>query len=599
MLAQILETMPLNQISIPSLSYFFKDLDQVKHIPFTLTWEDAKDKPFCVLHTSGSTGIPKPVFVTYGTFACNDAHQLIPQLGGNPTLVNYLKGKRYFLALPLFHAACLTFAIGYNIFAGVTCVVPPPEPLTADMMNLVYKYGNLDGALLAPSLIVDCYNNSEYYETMLSSIKFLSYVGGSLPEEVGDKVTKRIKLMTLMGSCETALHPLEINEDPADWQYLTISPSLGHSFAEHPEGYHELVIKRDPKHELFQGVFSTFPEKRVFTSGDLFEQHPSRPQSWVFRARTDDIIAFTTAEKLNPITMESTISTNPKIKSALIGGKGRFQASLLIEPHVYPESAEEEAQFIKDIWPSVLQANRACPAHGRIMKGFVMLSKPDKPIPRAGKGTVQRHAALQLYQSEFEELYDRVQPTIKDTAVPPSAPQRVTQKPVAPIAPVASVASVAPPTPQLDLVDLDTRIEAALTKLLPRLLDTAIQKALSQMLLGLTGAAPFPSHPTAQITPEPEATLPPTILPAHTSPSLYQHIRNLIYTELAENLDVAGINDETNLFDAGVDSLQVQSLLTVLNGYLVKEGLGKGELDVKSVYESPTVGGILEMVGVC
>ena len=79
MLGQILKTLPLKQTPSPPLSSFFEDLDKVKHIPFILTWEEAKDKPFCVLHTSGSTGIPKPVFVTYGTFACNDAHQLIPQ----------------------------------------------------------------------------------------------------------------------------------------------------------------------------------------------------------------------------------------------------------------------------------------------------------------------------------------------------------------------------------------------------------------------------------------------------------------------------------------------------------------------------------------
>ena len=180
-----------------------------------------------------------------------------------------------------------TFAVGYNIFAGVTYVVPPPEPLTADMMNLVYKYADLDGALLAPSLIVDCCNNPEYYKIMLSNLKFLSYVAGALPEEVGGEVTRRIKLMILMGSCETALHPLEINENPADWQYLTISEHLGHAFVEHKDGYHELVIKRDSKREIFQSVFSTFPAMQEFTSGDLIEQHPSRPQSWVFRARTD------------------------------------------------------------------------------------------------------------------------------------------------------------------------------------------------------------------------------------------------------------------------------------------------------------------------
>jgi len=592
MLGQILKTLPFKkQIPIPPLHYFFEDLDKVKHIPFTLTWEDAKDTPFCVLHTSGSTGIPKPVFVTYGTFACNDAHQLIPSLSGKPTLVNFLKGKRYFLALPLFHAACLTFAIGYNIFAGVTSVIPPPEPLNANLMNEVYKYGNLDGALLAPALIVDCFNNTDYYETMLSNIKFLSYVGGALPAEVGNEVTKRIKLMTLMGSCETALHPLEINDNPADWSYLTISESLGHSFVEHEEsGYHELIINRDPKRAIFQGVFSTFPEKQSFNSGDLFEQHPTSPQSWAFRARTDDIIAFTTAEKLNPITMESTISTNPKVKSALIGGQGKFQASLLIEPHVYPRTREEEEQLIKDVWPTVLEANRACPAHGRIMKHFVILTKPEKPIPRAGKGSVQRQGALQLYKAEFEELYERVQPTITKEAVTEEA---VTEEAVTATAPKAVVPEPSVPAAQnVNLEDLDARIEKALAKTLPGFLDAAIQKAFSQMLLGLTGGAAG-SQPNSKP------------LTNGTSDNLFngidppiKHIRALIYDELSENLETIDLSDDTNLFDAGLDSLQVKSLVHVLNGYLTKKHPGVDELQVKLVYEKPTVRDILAMVDV-
>jgi acyl-CoA synthetase (AMP-forming)/AMP-acid ligase II/aryl carrier-like protein len=628
MLGQILKTLPLKQIPIPPLSYFFEDLDQVIHIPFTRTWEEAKDSTFCVLHTSGSTGTPKPVFVTYGTFACNDAHQLIPQLGGKPTLAHFLKGKRYFLALPLFHAACLTFAIGYNIFAGVICVVPPPEPLTVDMMDQVYKYANLDGALLAPSLIVDCFNNPEYYQNMLSSIKFLSYVGGALPEEIGNEVSKRIKLMTLLGSCETALYPMEINEDPSDWSYLTISETLGHSFVEHLQGYHELVIKRDPNRELLQGVFSTFPEKQMFNSNDLFEQHPTRPASWAFRARTDDIIAFTTAEKLNPITMESTISTHPKVKSALIGGQGKFQAALLIEPYIYPESAEQENQLIKDIWPSVLQANRACPAHGRIMKQFVILAKPEKPIPRTGKGTVQRQPALQLYKTEFAELYDKVQPTIKQSAVPLVVPQIPAEK-TSPSAVQSSSED-----------DLDMRLQKALAKILPEFVDDVISKTVSRLMIindealkkilpefmgdvikrtvGQTliafeniakpGTQSGIDHASIEL-PTDLSNGPPNGLANHFSNGLSEktaslqngsghlseNVRAIIYDELAENLDMAEISDDDNLFDAGLDSLQVQSLVSVLNGYLAKSNTG-AEFDVKDIYEKPTVREIVAVI---
>lgn len=583
----------MKQVPTPAVEYFFQDLDQVEHVPFIRTWEEAKNSPFCVLHTSGSTGIPKPVFVTYGTFACNDAHQLIPKLGGKPTLVNFLKGKRYFLALPLFHAACLTFAIGYNIFAGVIPVIPPPEPLTADLANLVFTHGNLDGALLAPSLIVDCYNNNEYCVNMIQQLKFLSYVGGSLPAEVGNALTTRIKLMTMMGSCETALHPLEINDEPTDWEYLTISKFLGHSFHKDRDGYSELIIGRAPEYEVFQGVFSTFPEKQEFASGDLFEQHPSRTESWVFRARTDDIIAFTTAEKLNPITMESVISTNPKIKSALIGGQGKFQASLLLEPYVYPQSKVEEEQYIKDIWPSVLRANRDCPAHGRIMKGFVMITDPKKPIPRAGKGTVQRHAALQLYAKEFEALYKKMQPSANTNSKLPE--QR--SQPMMP----ATVNGVN---------DIDARIEKALVTLLPAALEEAIRKTLSQMLSGLNGPLPvqqFVEKPTPLLNnghtnsitngttgliingaskeaEKPSASTPP------------KDVRQIIYDELSENLDMTHVTADTNLFNHGLDSLQVQSLVTTLNAYLIRLKPGVELLQAKQVYDKPTVREIMAMV---
>ncbi|KAK8093643.1 NRPS-like protein biosynthetic cluster [Apiospora hydei] len=51
------------------------------------------------------------------------------------------------------------------------------------------------------------------------------------------------------------------------------------------------TIVREDKYALQQGIF--------------FESHPVKPGLWRFRARADDIISFTTAEKLNPSTMDS------------------------------------------------------------------------------------------------------------------------------------------------------------------------------------------------------------------------------------------------------------------------------------------------------
>ncbi|EDN90900.1 predicted protein [Sclerotinia sclerotiorum 1980 UF-70] len=51
---------------------------------------EVKDKPFLILYTPGSTGIPKPAHVNLCSFAANAAYQLVPSLRGKPTMVNYM-----------------------------------------------------------------------------------------------------------------------------------------------------------------------------------------------------------------------------------------------------------------------------------------------------------------------------------------------------------------------------------------------------------------------------------------------------------------------------------------------------------------------------
>lgn len=54
-----------------SLQYWLRDAE-VPHYPFTKTFEEAKHEPFAVIHTSGSTGMPKPVIATHATWISGD-----------------------------------------------------------------------------------------------------------------------------------------------------------------------------------------------------------------------------------------------------------------------------------------------------------------------------------------------------------------------------------------------------------------------------------------------------------------------------------------------------------------------------------------------
>jgi hypothetical protein len=57
--------------------------------------------------------------------------------------------------------------------------------------------------------------------------------------------------------------------------------------------------------------------------------------------------------------------------------------------------------------PIIEEANENAPAFSRIFKEMILIASSDKPLPRAGKGTVQSKAAIILYAPEIESLYVR------------------------------------------------------------------------------------------------------------------------------------------------------------------------------------------------
>ena len=404
--------------SLPNLDYFLRP-NETPIYPYEKTFTQARFDPLVVLHTSGSTGIPKPVTVTNGTFSCIDAYQLIPSLGGGETIGPSLSRKRLFLAFPLFHAASLCYLLGLGIYCQVTCVLPPPKvPLTAKIVNLVHVHGNVHASALPPSMVVDIYKDPSYLKN-LCLIQYLIYAGGSLPEEVGNEISSRTKLIQLNGSTEIGLPPLEPC-DSSDWEYVRYSQFAGNDFRPvGVDGLHEHFIVRKEELDLFQGVFSTFPNIEEYSMKDLYEKHPIKPDLWRFRGRQDDVIVFLNAEKLNPVDIERVISAHPTIHSAIVGGHGKFQPCLLLEPVQYPVTMEDKAKLLDDIWFVVERANQNCPSHGRVMKDFILFTKSEKPVLRSAKGTVQRNLTLDLYKTDIEKLYDAI-------ALPNTSPKTLT-----------------------------------------------------------------------------------------------------------------------------------------------------------------------------
>lgn len=119
------------------------------------------------------------------------------------------------------------------------------------------------------------------------------------------------------------------------------------------------------------------------------------------------MIVLSNGEKIQPLTMEETISTHPLVKSGLIVGQARFQSALIIESDgPVPETMLERENLINTIWPTVEIANLSAPTHAAISKYHIAIVGPDT-FSRASKGTIQRFHTVRSLKVITDELYDQ------------------------------------------------------------------------------------------------------------------------------------------------------------------------------------------------
>lgn len=78
----------------------------VAQYEYNKSFENAAHDPFIVIHTSGSTGLPKPITIRQGGLATVDAHHLMSPFNGYKPLVTVVGGLlRVFTSLPPFHVS--------------------------------------------------------------------------------------------------------------------------------------------------------------------------------------------------------------------------------------------------------------------------------------------------------------------------------------------------------------------------------------------------------------------------------------------------------------------------------------------------------------
>ncbi|KAH7879221.1 uncharacterized protein C8R40DRAFT_1166466 [Lentinula edodes] len=424
----------------PSLGQLYAEQGTVKaeanlEYPWVESSYPKPEETAVYLHSSGSTGLPKAIPLSHGMMV----HSFSSVLTAYSTYKNYQVPLRVGgMALPPFHIMAFFTHFVLPLYASMCIALFPPKVIKPDALPMLatpedtIKHCQLthsNSVVLVP-MFLQIYSKEEKYIDILKGLENVVFAGGPLAPVTGDYlVACGVRLKQVYGLTEVGL-PIKMNLESGfeDWAW--------HHFEEQAAGDDQPYIRWAPlgdgTSELqilttkkWRPAVENLEDVPGYATSDIFTPHPTKPGFWAIVGRTDDVIIHSSGEKTTALPIEHVVIQSPLIQGAVVFGRQRDQAGILIEPTPDNQTdvANEAAisQFRNKIWPFIEQANEISPAYSRIYKEMILITSPDKPLPRAAKGTVMRKAAYNLYQKEINQIYEAVESnTGSGSVAPPS-----------------------------------------------------------------------------------------------------------------------------------------------------------------------------------
>ncbi|KAK4614859.1 Non-canonical non-ribosomal peptide synthetase FUB8, partial [Fulvia fulva] len=352
-------------------------------------YTDKEDDIVVILHTSGSTGLPKPIYHNNGSIHVMGQLRNLPVPDGrrNTQIALFQPDVPMPTVAPFFHmmGRAITWASVLN--RAPIVVLPPEKPVNADIIIKVLEQARPRQMISPPSVLEEVVEAPGGLDA-LSKLDYVFFGGGPLATLTGEKLIKVTKLVS----------------SPLAYRKIRMTGSISSGPLARELTWNWTVIK--PADRRFQGVFHTFPNIKEWRTKDLFEQHPEKKGLWLYKGRKDDVIVLSNGEKFNPVGFEKIMESHPLVKGAVVVGQARFQTGLLIEPEwSLVSESEDPTRLLDQIWPLIERANAEAPGHGRVWRSDIAIAKRDKPFKRTPKSSIARRWTVELYNREIDALY--------------------------------------------------------------------------------------------------------------------------------------------------------------------------------------------------
>ena len=357
-----------------------------------------------ILHSSGTTGLPKPIPLAHrymlGYAACHEFAEEEDESRRGITLST----------LPLFHgfgflAPCLSLSIGKPV-----CLPPPSTIATASLVVSLVERVRPTSMMTVPSILEDITLLSDF-DSAASTLASLDYVvvgGGGIKSSVGHELdSKGVTLLNHFGATELgALAPIFRPEKGYNYNYLRLRTDMGLNL-EFTKPDLRLNERLDARSCKLIGY--PFGWGCPFELQDSLECNPLKPTSEVrILGRNDDMIVLGTGEKVLPHLLERALEQETSVRRAIVFGNGQDEIGVLIEPD--PRTSQPDTELIEALWPTIVEANKSMDGHARISSKAAIIIKPNgKEIPLSDKGSAQRKEVYSRFAIEIERVYGRLQ----------------------------------------------------------------------------------------------------------------------------------------------------------------------------------------------
>ncbi|KAI7865365.1 hypothetical protein BDF14DRAFT_1730514 [Spinellus fusiger] len=372
------------------------------------TLENDSSTVIIILHSSGSTGLPKPIYLT-NYYILNQSqffHYLTKDF--NPDK-QFDSSDVIFSHFPLFHI----FGLIYNICAivlGCSAVFEKNLLLSTEELLFALKFNKCTLMALPPLILeqLSIYSNNNNDYSVLQQPKQIVYSGAPLRKDITKSFREnKVNICATYGSTETgAMLMSDITYKSPNWEaFRLISVAKDYCvfepYGEDSQTKHLVIKSTYPR--LAAGICSE--DTQSYNTNDIFFEDPKYPGCYNYVSRIDDILVMKNGEKTNPLLIEADLRTCAIIKQCVVFGEDRTFVGTLIE--LSPEKCQNYSsdEIMEIVYSAVDAANKKAPSHSIIFKPMVRILPLGSHLPTTDKNSIIRKRANIQFKDTIDHMY--------------------------------------------------------------------------------------------------------------------------------------------------------------------------------------------------